>query len=284
MAVSRSLRHLFGATMAVASRPELEVVYGPVLPTAYLDSGEPGDSAGDVRLFSVEAVTTQGALVSTDWIMTTTGQLPDRPDVSRRVATATFVFGEEPDGEIVMEGAGLYPGKDSTFVTDSQLVRSITGGSGIYSGASGQVLSTHYENGDWSHQFFLEKSLPAVKGKRFDFVIGRLGDQDFRLDVGRSGVVDVVIGFEAKGDRLSVASLPVPQARQIGSGDFFVQARGVKQLSEKLSTDSLFVYEKKYGGLYYNANGEEVGLGRSGGLLAVLDGAPSLGKGHVVVA
>jgi hypothetical protein len=59
-----------------------------------------------------------------------------RPDVSRRATTATFVFGEEPAGEIVMEGACLSPGKDSMFVTDRQLVRSITGGSKIYSVAS----------------------------------------------------------------------------------------------------------------------------------------------------
>ena len=285
MSFFASLKGLFTRSKAVQRRSRLEVLHGPVTPTAELGVASSDDSAGEVRLFSYEGVTTEGQLVFMDWIMTTTGYVPQRPDIERRITTAAFVFGAEPrEGEIVIEGMGLYPSGGSTFVADSQLVRPITGGSGAYSGASGQLLSTHFDDGNWSHQFFLTGALSFATDVQFEYVVGLGGSDAFDLDVMRCDVVDVIVNFDPKDDRLVIGSLPSSRAQRFASGDVVVAARGLKGLNKKLQAGAPLVYETTFGGLYSTANTADHGSERKPCLLAVLDGAPSFGGLNVVLA
>ena len=130
------------------------VVYHPATdPPTYLDHGAPGDSVGDVRIFHFNGTTGDGAPVSMDWIMTTTGLDVAGPGIESRVTLGVFSFSGQDEDQVLLEGVGLYPGTDSTFVPNSLLVRPIIGGSGRFKGATGQVTSVHLADGSWMHAF-----------------------------------------------------------------------------------------------------------------------------------
>lgn len=136
-----------GRTVTV-SHPEVE-------PPTYIDNGDEGPSVGDVRLFHFDGVADDGTTVLTDWIMTTTGVDVTETGVQARLVTGVFAFGTDGD-QLILEGTALYPGEGATLKVSSSTIRSITGGSGKYAGASGWVESTHLEDGSWQHTFHLD--------------------------------------------------------------------------------------------------------------------------------
>ena len=133
--------------------PELIVYHPPTEPPTYIDQGLPGDSVGDVRIFHFEGETGSGEVVETDWIMTTTGIDTAEFGAESRVTTAVFAFTDFDKDQIVIEGVGLYPVEGDTFVPNSMLVRAITGGTGRFKGATGEVISIHLVDGSWMHVF-----------------------------------------------------------------------------------------------------------------------------------
>lgn len=154
---------LVGAAMAQAasrgfgSRPThtLTVLHPATPPPTFLDLGAPGDSVGDQRLWHFNGVTLAGAPVVMDWIMTTTriDRSVEGEGIESRVTLGVFSFTGEDRDQVMLQGVGLYPATDSTFKSDSSLVRAIIGGTGRYQGASGDVLSTHLADGTWRHVF-----------------------------------------------------------------------------------------------------------------------------------
>lgn len=69
-----------------------------------------------------------------------------------RGSNLTFVFGNEAD-QLVVGGISLYPPAASTLAANSRTVRPVLGGSGKYSGARGQVISTNMGERGWTHVF-----------------------------------------------------------------------------------------------------------------------------------
>ena len=131
----------------------LIVYHPPTEPPTYIDQGLPGDSVGDQRIFHFDGQTDSGEVVVMDWIMTTTGIDTAEFGAESRVTTAVFAFTDFDKDQIVIEGVGLYPVEGDTFVPNSMLVRAITGGTGRFKGAVGEVISIHLVDGSWMHAF-----------------------------------------------------------------------------------------------------------------------------------
>lgn len=139
---------------AVREQPCNVVVYhGPTAPPTYIDNGLPGDSPGDQRIFHFDGQTRDGSPVVMDWIMTTTGLDTAEGGAESRVTLGVFSFRGSDKDQLLLEGTGLYPGSEDTFVPDAKLVRAIIGGTGRFRGVSGEVLSTHLADGSWTHEF-----------------------------------------------------------------------------------------------------------------------------------
>jgi hypothetical protein len=69
-----------------------------------------------------------------------------------RSSNLTFVFGTEKD-QMVLGGVSLYPAAGATIAAGQTTIRPVIGGSGKYSGARGQVISTNMGANGWTHIF-----------------------------------------------------------------------------------------------------------------------------------
>lgn len=131
----------------------LIVRHGVVPAPTLIDSGDPGPSPGDVRIFHFDAETSDGEPVVTNWVMTTTAVDSPASGVESRVATGVFAFGDGTDDQILLEGVAFYPGNGATLKVSKTALRAIVGGSGRYAGVTGDVASTQFEDGTWEHVF-----------------------------------------------------------------------------------------------------------------------------------
>jgi len=69
-----------------------------------------------------------------------------------RTSNLTYVFGAEKD-QMVVGGVSLYPPAGATLAAGQTTIRPVIGGSGKYSGARGQVVSTNMGANGWTHVF-----------------------------------------------------------------------------------------------------------------------------------
>jgi hypothetical protein len=69
-----------------------------------------------------------------------------------RASNLTYVFGAEKD-QMVVGGISLYPQAGATLADGQTTIRPVIGGSGKYSGARGQVVSTNMGANGWTHVF-----------------------------------------------------------------------------------------------------------------------------------
>jgi hypothetical protein len=99
--------------------------------------------------------------------MTTTG-INTIPGADSRVTLGVFSFKNKIEDQILIQGVGLYPNDQDTFVSDASLTRAIIGGTGRYAGVSGVVVSTHLKDGSWIHdfQFSSQSEKKGSKGRK----------------------------------------------------------------------------------------------------------------------
>ena len=69
-----------------------------------------------------------------------------------RASDLTFVFGAEAN-QLVVGGISLYAAAGATLAPGQTTTRPVIGGSGIYDGARGQVVSTNLGANGWTHIF-----------------------------------------------------------------------------------------------------------------------------------
>jgi hypothetical protein len=69
-----------------------------------------------------------------------------------RLSNLTFVFGGEKD-QIVVGGISFFPPAGATIAIGQSTIRPVIGGSGKYSGARGQVVSTNLGANGFTHVF-----------------------------------------------------------------------------------------------------------------------------------
>jgi len=122
----------------------------------YIDLGEAGDSVGDQRIWQVRGKGQDDQVVIMTMIMTTTSQPGQSSDVETRLSQAIFAFGEGTGDTLLFSGTGIYPKAGSTVKAHATLERAILGGTGIYAGAKGTVVTTHLSDGTWQHVFRIE--------------------------------------------------------------------------------------------------------------------------------
>ena len=145
---------LVAAGCSGSSGSTVVVTHGPVPKPAYIDNGDTGPSAGDVRLFNVPATGPGGAAVATNWVMTTTAEDAPEKGVESRITSAVFSFSDTDT--LLLQGVGLYPGEGATLKPATSVARAIIGGTGKYEGATGWVESTHNADDTWTHTFHID--------------------------------------------------------------------------------------------------------------------------------
>jgi hypothetical protein len=147
---------IIASSMSVAAETKITVSHPEIAAPTYIDHGKPGQSIGDIRIWQFEAKANDGALVTTDWILTTTGVAPDS-GMEYRITSAVFSFGEGTSDQIVIQGVAQYPSVKATLDQSVPTRRAITGGTGKFAGAGGWVESTHLPNGaGWQHVLHLK--------------------------------------------------------------------------------------------------------------------------------
>ena len=150
-----ALLGIVAASLVACSSGERTVtVNHQATPTpVYLDLGDPGPSAGDMRTFSFSAPGPNNQTVQMDAVMITTGIVAGSTDEYRDMRI-TFTFGSAAD-QLILQGVAVYPGEGSVLKPATTVSRSIIGGSGAYAGATGWCDSTHNADGTWTHVFHL---------------------------------------------------------------------------------------------------------------------------------
>jgi hypothetical protein len=137
------------AAAANHSRTEtIRVYHQAVLPTSVQGSG-----LGTVRTFFIP-LAVEGQKVANPYLVGTLTTVAQGLSGNReiRASNLTFVFGDETD-QITVGGISYYPADGATLAPGTRTVRPVTGGSGRFDGARGQVISTNLGANGWTHVF-----------------------------------------------------------------------------------------------------------------------------------
>jgi len=112
-----------------------------------------GTGIGTVRTFFIP-ISVDGKSADGQYLSGTLTTLdPAMPNgLELRSSNLTYVFGAEKD-QMVVGGISLYPPAGATIAAGQSTVRPVIGGSGKYSGARGQVVSTNLGANGWTHVF-----------------------------------------------------------------------------------------------------------------------------------
>lgn len=112
-----------------------------------------GTGLGTVRFFTIP-LTVDGRAGVTAYLVGTLTTVSLDPAQNRdvRASNLTFVVGGEQN-QLVVGGISIYPSDGSTLAAGTKTVRPIIGGSGIYNGARGSVVSTNLGDAGWTHVF-----------------------------------------------------------------------------------------------------------------------------------
>ncbi len=130
------------------------VTHGPII-MVLVDSNSNGHQLGDLRVGSLLTTDEHGREAGRmDAMLVTTGIDVPNPDDEVRISNLIFMFGEGVD-QIVINGSGFYPAAGGTINLNKTIIRPVTGGSGVYAGASGWVETEHFANDTWRHTFHL---------------------------------------------------------------------------------------------------------------------------------
>ena len=120
--------------------------------TYTLDLGQPGASVGDQVVIYTPLSKPNGYLTGT---LTTTAI--DVPSVGKQIRQArfSFRFKSSTDDSLEVQGTSIYNVYSPTLSIGTRTVRTVLGGTGIYAGASGYVVTTHPTIKKWIHTFYL---------------------------------------------------------------------------------------------------------------------------------
>ncbi len=141
----------FGANAQKA----ITVLHPAVPAPTFLDHGKPGESVGDIRIWHFPAKTDNGDVLTTDWIMTTTG-IVDATEIQYRMTSATFSFGQGTTDQIVIQGIAEYSSAKATLQNSATTPRAVIGGTGKFANASGWMETNHLADGTWRHVLHLK--------------------------------------------------------------------------------------------------------------------------------
>ncbi len=145
---------IFSASLSIAET-KIIVTHPEVPPPTFLDFGKSGQSIGDVRIWHFDAKADNGSMLTTDWIMTTTGLVSDK-GIEYRITSAVFSFDDGTKDQLVIQGVAKYPSARATLEEASSTRRAITGGTGKFAGIGGWVETAHLPDGSWRHTLYIK--------------------------------------------------------------------------------------------------------------------------------
>jgi hypothetical protein len=169
MALHSSARSGLGTVKPPAA--PLVVTHPALAAPALVPGGAGAGGAGDQRFWSFTGRTLTGSSVLIDWVMATTQGSDAAGGEERRISDAVFSFASNNGDQIVLNGVASYPTGTSTLQLQTTATRAITGGTGRYQQAAGQVFSQHFGDGSWSHTFLFGRS---------DVIVGTTADDHLR--------------------------------------------------------------------------------------------------------
>lgn len=129
------------------------ITHAPLSPTAVIGSG-----LGTVRTFlvpiRVDGKARPGSYLTATLTTTAVGL---EGNTELRASDLVFVVGREAN-QLVVGGTSRYPSDGGTLAVGQRTVRPVLGGSGIYDGARGSVVSTNLGDRGWRHVFTIRLS------------------------------------------------------------------------------------------------------------------------------
>ena len=130
----------------IGTSKEIVVTHEVIKPTFTIGIG-----IGTVRTFNIQ-IAVDGVSSTDNYLVGTLTTLAEgvKGNQELRSSNLIFVFGEEAN-QIVLGGISLYPAAGATLAVGAETIRPITGGSGIYKGVTGQVVSKNLGAEGWSH-------------------------------------------------------------------------------------------------------------------------------------
>lgn len=130
----------------------IRVYHEAVAPTSITGSG-----IGTVRTFFIP-IAVNGTAADGQYLVGTLTTLAENVSdgLELRGSNLTFVVGEEAN-QLVVGGVSLYPPQGATLAPGQRTTRPVLGGSGIYEGARGQVVSTNLGVDGWTHVFRIRR-------------------------------------------------------------------------------------------------------------------------------
>lgn len=134
---------------AASSKKETIRVYHQAVNPTHVS----GQGVGTVRTFFIP-MAVNGTAANNQYLVGTLTTFAEnvQDGLEVRGSNLTFVFGEEAN-QLVVGGISLYPPAGSTLAAGTRTVRPVLGGSGIYEGATGQVVSQNLGATGWTHTF-----------------------------------------------------------------------------------------------------------------------------------
>lgn len=143
---------IFAAQLTFAD--ERIVIVQNVPTIEHISLGDAGDSSGDITSFMAEITHEDGTQGTMHGLLqaVTTKQVNGNDFVQKH---AQIVM-ELGDGDtLIINGSSIYPIGLSEMAADMPQLRAITGGTGRYVGARGQMNTTRKENGEYEHEMLL---------------------------------------------------------------------------------------------------------------------------------
>lgn len=145
------------AAMIGLSAPAQAAGSGTITVSVYHQAVSPtlvtGSGIGTVRYFQAPIAIDNKAADGQYFTGTLTTLATDvQGNQEIRASNLIFVLGNTQD-QLVVGGISLYPAAGATLAVGAKVVRPVTGGSGKYAGATGQVISTNLGANGWTHVF-----------------------------------------------------------------------------------------------------------------------------------
>lgn len=120
----------------------------------HVDVGTPGMSHGDILAFEASFTAKDGKKGIMSGLITTVSLPTGAGDeFLDRIGTIVFDFGSVDS--LVITGKSLYGSSQNEMKDQAPQIRAITGGTGRFIGARGQVTTTRHANGLYEHEIQL---------------------------------------------------------------------------------------------------------------------------------
>lgn len=255
------------------------VTHPPTPVPTLVDGGNPSSTAGDQRYWSFQGLTLSGNPVQIDWLLSTTLGTPLAPPAvggeERRISDAVFTFSNGDRDQIVLNGVASYPSGNNTLQLNAVATRAITGGTGRYTEASGQVFSERYPDGSWSHSFLFgnvdvvlgtaERDVLSPGSAPSSCMAGLEGADRFRFQRRENrfgGPIDLITDFNSdEGDVIQLTAKAFPGLEWIR----LAVVNSGRQLKREAKLASTVVFDRSTGFLWADSNGSGPGWGAFGG-------------------